>query len=131
MLGELSLTEFLALAFGLYMIAAGIGLLSEGDNYNQILSEFKDNAALGYIAGIMAFALGVVIVRLHNDWSSVVAGVVSLIGWAALVEGVLMLAFRRTFLGVFAGINFSSAVTRGFGIVCIALGAWLVFSGWA
>ena len=100
MLGELSLTEFLALAFGLYMIAAGIGLLSEGDNYNQILSEFKDNAALGYIAGIMAFALGVVIVRLHNDWSSVVAGVVSLIGWAALVEGVLMLAFRRAFLVV-------------------------------
>jgi len=131
MVSELSLTEFLALAFGLYMIAAGIGLLSEGDNYNQIISDFKDNAALGYLAGILAFALGVVIVRFHNDWSSVMAGVVSLIGWAALVEGVLMLAFRRAFLGVFAGINFSSAVTRGFGVACVALGAWLVFSGWA
>ena len=131
MLGELSLTEFLALALGLYMIAAGVGLLSESENYNQIIGEFKDNAALGYMAGIMAFALGVVIIRLHNDWSSVVAGFVSLIGWAALVEGILMLAFRRTFLGVFASIHFSSLVTRGFGIGCIALGALLVFCGLA
>ena len=127
MLGELSLTEFLALAFGLYMIAAGIGLLSEGDNYNQILAEFKDNAALGYIAGIMAFALGVVIVRLHNDWSSVMAGVVSLIGWAALVEGVLMLAFRRQFIEFFLKLNiYSPKVIGGISLCCLLFGLMLM-----
>ncbi len=126
MLGELSLTEFLALAFGLYMIAAGVGLLYEGENYNQIIVEFKDNAAIGYIAGIMVFALGVVIIRVHNDWSSVVAGVVSLIGWVALIEGVLMLAFRRAFLGFFTKINFSLLIINGFAVICLVLGVWLI-----
>ena len=122
----LSLTEYIALMFGLYLLASGGGLLFEREGYNAILQRFRDDAALGYLAGIMAFALGAVLVRLHNLWGTPVECVVSFIGWAALVEGVLMLAFRQRFMSFFAGFDFSKSFIMGVGLICLLVGGWLV-----
>ena len=59
MFSSLNLTEYLALMFGLYLVAAGIGLLLDGDEYQSMLDEFYENPALGYIGAILVFALGV------------------------------------------------------------------------
>lgn len=128
MFDALTLTDYLALMIGLYLLAAGAGLLFEGANYKAMLVEFKDNVALGYITAIMTFVIGVVLVKLHTDWSGWRAGLVSLFGWAALIEGVLMLAVREKFLSFFTRFDFSAALVRGFGIGCLVLGALLVGS---
>lgn len=128
MLETFGLTEYLALMFGVYLVAAGIGLLLEGDAYNDILEEFYDNQALGYISRVIVFALGVVVVRLHNDWSTMLAGFVSFVGWAMLVEGILLLSVRRQFIGLFINIDFSGMLMRSFGIGIVLLGGVLVGS---
>lgn len=40
MFSSLNLTDFLSLMFGLYLLAAGIGLLFDGDEYQAMLDEF-------------------------------------------------------------------------------------------
>ena len=127
MFDGLSLTDYLALMFGVYLIAAGLGLFFEGEAYNDMIDVFRDNAALGYIAGVMAFVVGVVIVRIHNDWSSLEAIIVSLVGWFSLIEGVLILAFRRPFLAAVGKIGFSGPMLAGFAIFCFLLGGVLLF----
>ena len=122
----LSLTDYIALMFGIYLLASGVGLVLEHEGYNAILQRFRDDAALGYLAGMMAFALGAVLVRMHNFWGTPVECVVSLIGWAALVEGVLMLAFRQRFMNFFAGFDFSRSFIMGIGLICLLLGGWLI-----
>ena len=126
MFDTLNLTEFLALVFGLYFIAAGIGLISNRFDYQAMLDELYENAALGYISAILVFALGVVVVRLHNDWTSFMAGFVSFVGCAMVIEGLLLLAFRRQFLGVFVNLNFSERLVCFFGIGTAILGAGLI-----
>lgn len=128
MFSSLNLTDFLGLMFGLYLLAAGIGLLLDGDEYQAMLDEFYENPALGYIGAILVFVLGAVVVRLHNDWSSFTAGLVSLVGWAMLIEGVLLLAIRRQFLGFFAKLNLSSKVYNLFGLFAALGGASLIGS---
>ena len=124
----LSLTDYLALMIGLYLVAAGVGLFVEKEGYNQILDRFRDDAALGYIAGIMAFGFGVVLVRLHNQWGSPTECLVSFMGWAALIEGVLMLACRQAFMNFFARFNFSGRFIMAIGFACLLLGGVLISS---
>ncbi len=128
MFSSLNLTDYLAFMFGLYLVVAGIGLLLDGDEYQSMLDEFYENPALGYIGAILVFALGVVVVRLHNDWSSFTASLVSFVGWAMLAEGFLLLAVRRQFLGFFAKLNLSSKVYNLFGLFAVIAGASLIGS---
>ena len=94
-------TQIIAALIGLYFLSAGIGLLVERSAIRHMLNELKSSPMLAYLGGVMAFAIGAAIVAVHNDWSSILAGIVSFIGWMCLVEGILLLAARRWFLSLF------------------------------
>ena len=127
MFDQLSLSDYLALMIGLYLFAAGVGLFMEGAAYKEAIAAFKDNVAIGYLAAILAFASGVVLIRLHNDWEGWRAIVLSLVGWAALIEGVLMLAFRRQFIEFFLKLNiYSPKVIGGISLCCLLFGLMLM-----
>ena len=107
-----STTQTLALLIGLYMLAGGVALLTDRENYSKIIDEFRSSAALTFIAGILVFMIGGVIVALHNVWTTPIRIVVSLIGWAALIEGVLLIAARRPFLAAISRIPMTAKAMR-------------------
>ncbi len=129
MIETLSTTQILAVFIGLYMVAAGIGFLTGRGSYASLIDELRDNTALGYVTGAFVFALGAAMVAVHNLWTGPLAIVVSLIGWGALIEGVLLLAIRRTFLGLVKVVPFTPATMVPFGIAAIVLGAVLAIAG--
>ena len=111
----MTMTETLAVLIGLYFSAAGIGVLVDRNSFDKVMDELTSQPLLGYLGGILAFAIGGTIVSLHNDWSSFLSGFVSLVGWICLAEGVLMLAVRKWFLGIFARMALSSGTFTVFG----------------
>ena len=129
MIETLSTTQILAVFIGLYMVAAGIGFLTGRGSYATLIDELRDNTALGYVTGAFVFALGAAMVAVHNLWTGPLAIVVSLVGWGALVEGVLMLAIRRTFLGLVKVVPLTPATLVPCGIAAIVLGAVLAIAG--
>jgi hypothetical protein len=124
MIETLSVTQILAVFIGLYMVAAGIGFLTGRGSYATLIDELRDNTALGYVTGAFVFALGAAMVAVHNLWAGPLAIVVSLVGW-----GVLMLAIRRTFLGLVKVVPLTPATMVPFGIAAIVLGAVLAIAG--
>jgi len=126
MFDALSLTDYLALMFGVYLLVCSVGLVLDRDAYGEMIHTFRDNAALGYLAGVMAFVIGVVMVRLHNEWASGVACLVSALGWACLIEGGLILAFRRQFLNLFANLAMNRSLLMGISALCFLLGGCLI-----
>jgi hypothetical protein len=129
MIETLSTTQILAVFIGLYMVAAGIGCLTGRGSYATLIDELRDNTALGYVTGAFVFALGAAMVAVHNLWTDPLAVVVSIFGWGALIEGVLMLAIRRTFLGLVKVVPLTPATLVPFGIAAIVGGAVLAFAG--
>lgn len=123
-----SATDVIAAMIGLYMLAGGVGMLTDRDLWSRVIKEFAASPALGYLAGILAFAIGAAIVAAHNRWGTPLEIVVSLIGWAALVEGVLMLALRRPFLGFFARLAPSASAPRIIAGLIVAAGAVLLYA---
>ena len=125
----LATTLTLTTLIGLYFAAAGTGLLIERNNINAMFKQMIDQPMLGYLGGLIAFAIGSAMVAVHNDWSSGLAGFVSFIGWAALIEGVLMLSVRKWFLGLFANLTLSQPFITTIGAATTSVGLVLLWAG--
>ena len=131
MIESLSTTQILAVFIGLYLAAAGVGLLTDRDSYATLIDDYRENTALGYVTGAFVFVLGAAMVGIHNLWTGPLAVVVSLVSWGALIEGVLMLAIRRPFLGLAKVIPSTAATMVPLGIAAIVFGAVLLYAGLA
>jgi len=131
MIETLSVTQILAVSIGLYMVAAGIGLLTERNSYATMIDELRENTALGFLTGAFVLALGAAMVAVHNLWTGPLAIVVSILAWWTLVKGVLLLAIRRPFLDLVNVVPFKSVNGVPFGIAVIVFGAVLLYAGLA
>jgi hypothetical protein len=127
MIENLTVTQMLAMFVGLYMIAAGIGLLRERDSYSKMLNEFSDNTALGFVTGAFVLALGAAMVAVHNLWTGPLAIVVSVIAWWTLIKGFCLLAIRQRFLALANVVLFKNSALSG--ALVITFGAALLMAG--
>lgn len=88
----MALTYFYAQLFGIIMLVAGLGMVANRRSTLQVTREWLENRAVLYISGLLALLLGLVVVLTHNLWTgSALTVVVTLIGWALILKGVLRL----------------------------------------
>ncbi len=127
----MTVTQTLAGLIGLYFLAAGIGILSDRTYVSDLMKDLIDRPAFGFLGGIIAFVIGGTIISIHNDWTTLLSGCVTLIGWASLAEGVLMLAFPRRFLSLFSGWAAASKLVTIFGLFAAAAGVGLIAAAFA
>lgn len=126
MAATLGLAETLALLIGLYFLVAGGMMAARPQTALGITDNLAGQPALCYLAGIVTLAIGGSMVAVHNDWSSLLAGFVSLVGWVALAEGLALIAFQERFVRYFAGLGFTDPVLRAFGVGTVVLGGVLL-----
>ncbi len=122
------LTLALAKALGLYMIAAGLSGVAAPQRWRDMIDGLRASPALAYVTGVLVLAIGAAIVLVHGVWSDPLAIVVSLIGWAGLIEGVALIAYPEPVLALGASLVRPGA-TRPFAILAIVLGAALLAAG--
>lgn len=126
MLEMFTLTQTLAILLGIYMISAGVGLLTDSTGFAGMIDGFKANLTMSYLTAIMAFAIGGTFVAIHDRWNTPLEIIVSLIGWAALIEGVLMLAFRKPFFTLIGAIPLNAKIMKAYGIFILVFGGVLI-----
>ena len=129
MFENLSLTESLSIFFGLYFLAAGLGMLLDREAIPAMFESMKENPAIGFTMGLLAFVAGALVISFHNEWNGILAPIISIFGWIAFLEGLLMLAFRQWFLNSFAFMVGSSKLIGFFSIFTILMGALFVLAG--
>jgi len=122
-------TQILAGLMGLYFVAAGINLLTNSEATLGMIKDMIGQPVFGFLGGLVAFTVGGVIVAIHHDWSSLLAGFITLIGWIALAEGVLLIACGKWFLGLFARLKFTAGIIKMFGAGTLTLGVVMIWAG--
>jgi len=125
---EHPLTLQLAVAFGAYMLAAAISGFLRPRHWRGILDAIADNDALIYLSGVFAFTVGTALVLVHNHWGDPLAIVISVIGWAALIEGLVLVAVPGPLMSLATSL-ISSGNQRIFEVVVLALGLALLAAG--
>ena len=120
---ELSIlvAKIMALAY----ISVGIGMLSGKLTYNKIIGGFEKSPGLTYLAGIFTLIIGVLLVEYHNIWVKNWTVLITIIGWVALIKGVMLVAFPQ-FISYFK--NWYKN-TRAWSIFIIALGLLFGYFG--
>ena len=120
------LTLRLAEAIGLYMIVVGIGGLVAPERWRKMMDDLERSPGLVMALGFPVFAIGAALVLIHSVWTDPLAVIVSLVGYAALIEGALLLAVPGPLFRVG---RWSLNFTRAWAVVSILLGILLFFAG--
>ena len=88
----------LAQMFGLVYTVVGIGIFLDVDRYEALLDEMLKSKTFLYFGGIMSLVAGYLIVTFHNIWEKDWRVLITIIGWIAIVKGVLLLTSPKTIL---------------------------------
>ena len=82
------LTVYLARFIGLFALLVGIGCLARG---NAVTASTVANGPVMLVYALVSIAAGLAMVLGHNVWTGgALPVVVTLVGWLALVKGVLL-----------------------------------------
>ena len=115
--------------FSLVYLAVGVGMLISPGFYKKLFTDFCENAAVMYLGGVSALAIGYVIlahrgIRCTQDWSMIL----SLIGWIALIKGILILVQPKIMIALTKAM-LQENLLKIEAVVIIILGLALSFLG--
>lgn len=122
------LTLSLATAFGAFVLAAGVGCLVAREHWQRVMDDFEDSPATTYIAAVVVFLLGTTLILAHPYWTDPLAGFVTLMGWIAAIEGLVLIAFPGPLLALARGFVRPASVAA-MGVFCLVFGALLLAAG--
>lgn len=81
---------FVAKIVAVLYIATGLGMIINTKYFKKAMKEMYKSHVAAFLGGIMALAVGVVLVSVHNVWVMEWPVLITLIGWAALLKGVFL-----------------------------------------
>ena len=76
---------------GIIYIAVGIGIITSRNFYNKMTAGFLESTPAYYIGSLMAVVAGFLLVTFHNIWVMNWTVIITIIGWAALIKGIMLL----------------------------------------
>lgn len=121
-------SHLIAQILGLVYVVVGVGMVLDGPRYKKLVTEFTSNVALMYIGGVLALLAGYLIVTFGPGvWEVSYEGLITLIGWLALIKGVVYLT-RPDLLKNMA--SYWSKNVQMASILCIVLGLALGYYGY-
>ena len=118
------ITVYLGYAIGAYMVAAGLGGLATPRRWMGMIDSLSDSPGLAYVTGIVTFTIGVTIALLHDLWFDAFSVFITLIGWAAAIEGLILIAFPGPLLAL---ARYFMPWVRLFALLSVVAGAVLIF----
>lgn len=126
MAASYNLTALLAIAFGGYSLAAGIGMLRHPRWGMNMIDECERSAALRFLIGIIVFTIGTTLVLVHPMGSGWLSILIAVLSWFILAEGIIMLAFPG-FIWPIAKMLFASS-NSVYALMSMAIGIFFLIT---
>ncbi len=121
----MGLSILVAKILALIYISVGLGVLSGKLSLKKIIEDFENSAGLTYLTGVVTIVFGVILIEYHNIWVRDWRVLITVIGWMALLKGMLLIAAPR-FLTAFKNWYTNTTI---WGIVVILIGLLFGFFG--
>ncbi|MCK5198120.1 MAG: hypothetical protein KAR21_07205 [Spirochaetales bacterium] len=92
----MELSILVARIFAVIYISSGIAVLIGQINFNNIAADFNKSPALTFIAGSFGIIIGMVLVKYHNNWVNNWTILITIISWALLFGGLIVVVFPKS-----------------------------------
>ena len=91
----MQLSKLIAKMAAVIYLSASAGAFFGADYYRKIADDFFGNAGLVYVSGFITAVIGLLIVTYHNRWAKNWTVLITVLGWLALLKGILLIAFPQ------------------------------------
>ena len=125
---EMELSILIAKITSVIYLSAALGAIFSADHYRRLLDDMFKNAALTYMTGFTAVIVGFLIVHYHNSWGRDWTVLITIMGWLALIKGVLIIALPQ-FIHRFSEPIFKGRGLKIFPYVAIFIGLFFGYFG--
>jgi hypothetical protein len=96
----------------------------------RLLAAFIASELFAWFAGALLLLCGLLIIALHQFWSSVSAVLISLFGWFLALRGLVLLVAPQWIERAAAGLMGQLLLVRLIFIGLFLIGLWLTVDGW-
>lgn len=124
----MSHTIVLAQILGLVITISGLSLLTNKKTLAALVGEITHDKGFLWVYGFAALILGAVLIALNNLWGSGLESLVSVIGWLALLKGIMILIFPKSTASFYRKLNKEGFFALG-GLVAFLVGLVLLYKG--
>lgn len=88
---ESTAAEIVAQILGPMYVVAGLGMVAGPERFAKMVADMEHNTSLTLAWGMVAMALGLLILAFFNDWRADWTVLITLIAWFAVIEGVVLI----------------------------------------
>lgn len=120
-------TVMLAQILGWYLLIVGIAVLMNPRHIMLAVVALVRDRFSQLLVGLIALLIGLIVVTVHNDWSTLPATVVTLLaGWAGIVKGIFYLCAPQKQLEKLVHMFTERKWYVVDGVIAILLGLYLI-----
>ena len=123
----MELSILVAKIVAIMYVSLGISVLSGQMDFKEMYKSFQNSSGLTLMSGIFIVVLGALLINEHNIWEANWTVVVTIIGWAMLIKGIIFLVAPKAFMKM--GEKMLPKNSKCMGILVIAIGIILGYFG--
>jgi len=124
----MEITIFLAQFWGWLLVIIGLIFLLRKKALLEEMFRLLEEKGFVLFSGYLALILGLVTVILHNLWTADWRVVITIFGWISLIKGIVRIGFPEIPQKLVPVFKNKLALTQILLIICILLGAWLIWA---
>jgi hypothetical protein len=125
----MDISMFLAQAFGLYLLIAGVALLMNPELVKELFKRFTGDSGDIAMGGFIILLLGIPLVLLHSIWDGTWHVVVSVLVWLMFLKGAVRVLAPRAVMTWTESLSKQEGVMRILLLVMVVLGLFLLYVG--
>lgn len=119
-------SKLIAALTGPLLVTMGASAILNREMFPKLAQE----TGLIFLTGILLLLAGLAIVRVHNVWSGGWPVIITVLGWLAVVGGVVRMLFPEMGATIVEAVGPTTALIAIPGVVMIALGLFLSLKGY-
>ena len=123
----MELSILLGKVMGFYFVVMGLALLFKTKVLQKSMEDYINDAVTALSDGVFIFILGLLIVLNHNVWDNSWRVVVTLVGWFALIKGLIRLWMPKSTMNAIVNTMNNKNIYVIGGLVAILVGVFLLF----
>ncbi len=123
-------TRRFARVLGPYMVIVPLAAAARPSDTQAVVGAIDASGVWQLLTGVFALLAGLVIVGLHEHRRGPAAIIVSVVGWLAVLEGLVLLVVPRAYLALADWLVGSTVLLWVVMLVAAVIGAYLTYVGW-
>lgn len=125
------MSMLLAQVVGPLMVLIGLGVLFNPTTFSLMMEEMNSGKQylVLFVTGAVTTILGLLVVLSHNVWVWDWSLLITLLGWATLIKGAVMLLFPKASMAISRFYQGKSGLVVGAGLVGLVIGLVLSYYG--